>query len=148
MLYVVDMSPQQLPSVMLPSAWSALDLHRLTTRAHIFSSQCRRGHLRNALTQAILNWRSAGRIPAKTTLAGIDAVQTRFLRECGLSDEDALLHFNLAPLEARRDIAMLGFKHRSVLGYGPRHFGHDLVFGPRWWSAVCSSSLSWLDPRD
>ena len=30
---------------------------------------------------------------AKTTLAGIDAVQRRFLRECGLSDEDALLHF-------------------------------------------------------
>ena len=45
---------------------------------------------------------------AETTLAGIDAVQRRFLRECGLSDEDALLHFNLAPLETRRDIAMLG----------------------------------------
>ena len=30
---------------------------------------------------------------ANTTLAGIDAVQRRFLRECGLSDEDALLHF-------------------------------------------------------
>ena len=44
----------------------------------------------------------------KTTLAGIDAVQTRFLRECGLSDENALLHFDLAPLETRRDIAMLG----------------------------------------
>ena len=38
-------------------------------------------------------------------------LQTRFLRECGLSDEDALLHFNLAPLEAR----MLGLMHRSVL---------------------------------
>ena len=34
----------------------------------------------------------------KTTLAGIDAMQRRILRECGLSDEDALLHFNLAPL--------------------------------------------------
>ena len=39
---------------------------------------------------------------ARTTLAGIDAVQRRFLRECGLSDEDALQHFNLAPLETRR----------------------------------------------
>ena len=48
---------------------------------------------------------------AKTTLAGIDAMQRRFLRECGLSDEDALLHFNLAPLETRRDIAMLGLIH-------------------------------------
>ena len=59
---------------------------------------------------------------AKTTLAGIDAVQRRFLHECGLSDEEALLHFNLAPLETRRDIAKLGLIHRSVLGGGPRHF--------------------------
>ena len=35
---------------------------------------------------------------AKTILTGIDAVQSRILRECGLSDEDALLHFNLAPI--------------------------------------------------
>ena len=60
----------------------------------------------------------------KTTLSGIDLVQRRFLRECGLSDEDALLHFNLAPLETRRDIAMLGLIHRSVLGCGPRHFAN------------------------
>ena len=65
---------------------------------------------------------------AKTTLAGIDAVQRRFRRECGLSDEDALLHFNLAPLETRRDIAMLGLIHRSVLGCGPRHFAN--MFSP------------------
>ena len=58
----------------------------------------------------------------KTTPAGTDAVRTRFLRERGLSDEDAFLHFNLAPLEARRDIAMLGLFHRSVLRNGPRPF--------------------------
>ena len=57
----------------------------------------------------------------KTTLAGIDAVQRRFLRECGLSDEEALLHVNLAPLETRREIAMLVLIHHSVLGGGPRH---------------------------
>ena len=34
------------------------------------------------------------------------------------SREDALVHFNLALLEARRDIAMLGLLHRSVLGNG------------------------------
>ena len=67
---------------------------------------------------------------AKTTLAGIDAVQRRFLRECGLSDEDALLHFNLAPLETRRDIAMLGLIHRSVLGCGPRHFANMFLPSP------------------
>ena len=67
---------------------------------------------------------------AKTTLAGIDAVQRRFLRECGLSDEEALLHFNLAPLETRRDIAMLGLIHRSVLGGGPRHFANMFLPSP------------------
>ena len=38
----------------------------------------------------------------------VEGCQRRFLRECGLSDEEALLHFNLAPLETRRDTAMLG----------------------------------------
>ena len=67
---------------------------------------------------------------AKTTLAGIDAVQRRFLRECGLSDEDALLHCNLVPLETRRDIAMLGLVYRSVLGGGPRHFANMFLPSP------------------
>ena len=52
-------------------------------------------------------------------------MQRGFLRECGLSDEEALLHFNLAPLETRRDIAKLGLIHRSVLGGGPRHFANS-----------------------
>ena len=56
--------------------------------------------------------------------------QRRFLRECGLSDEEALLHFNLAPLETRRDIAMLGLIHRSVLGGGPRHYANMFLPSP------------------
>ena len=67
---------------------------------------------------------------AETTLAGIDAVQRRSLRECGLSDEEALLHLNLAPLETRRDIAMLGLIHRSVFGCGPRHFANMFLPSP------------------
>ena len=39
-----------------------------------------------------------------------------------ISEEDALMKFSLAPLEARRDIAMLGLIHRTVLGKGPDHF--------------------------
>ena len=35
---------------------------------------------------------------------------------------DALVHFHLAPLSVRRDIAMLGLIHRAVLGKGPPHF--------------------------
>ena len=45
-------------------------------------------------------------------LAPLDAFQRRFIRELGISDEDVLFHFNLAPLSCRRDIAMLGAIHR------------------------------------
>ena len=49
----------------------------------------------------------------------IDAVQRAFLREVGLSAEDAITRYSLAPLESRRDIAMLGVIHRAALGEGP-----------------------------
>ena len=52
----------------------------------------------------------------------IDKVQDRLLRAGGLSRENALFEFNLAPLNARRDMAMLGLIHRCVLGVGPEHF--------------------------
>ena len=53
-------------------------------------------------------------------LGRLDAVQRSFLKEVGLSDTDALLRFNLAPLSSRRDMAMLGVIHRAVLGLGPK----------------------------
>ena len=59
---------------------------------------------------------------SSTVLELLDKVQRRFLREVGLSEEDALLHFNLAPLECRRDMAVLGLIHRTVLNKGPPHF--------------------------
>jgi hypothetical protein len=34
---------------------------------------------------------------------------------------DALIEFNLAPLTARRDMAMLGLIHRTIIGRGPSH---------------------------
>ena len=49
-------------------------------------------------------------------LQRLDDVQTHFLEEIHLSPQDALVNFNLAPLPARRDIAM-----RGVLGKGPGH---------------------------
>ena len=57
-----------------------------------------------------------------TVLRPLDHVLDRFLTEIGLSDVDALLYLNLAPLSSRRDMAMLGMIHRSVLGRGPPHF--------------------------
>ena len=54
-----------------------------------------------------------------SVLLPIDKMLQRFLRQMNIGSLDALLHFNLAPLATRRDIAMLGAIHRSVLGYGP-----------------------------
>ena len=54
-----------------------------------------------------------------TVLQTLDAVQDTFLRKLGISDLEALMVFNLAPLTARRDITMLGVIHRAVLGEGP-----------------------------
>ena len=54
-----------------------------------------------------------------TSLQPIDRVLSRFLRQMNISPLEALFHFHLAPLATRRDIAMLGVIHRSVLGAGP-----------------------------
>jgi hypothetical protein len=52
----------------------------------------------------------------------LDALQRSFVHEQGLSEEEALIHFSLAPLRLRRDIALLGLIHRTVLGQGPSQF--------------------------
>ena len=44
------------------------------------------------------------------------------LKAANLTKEIALLNFGLAPLDSRRDVAMLGLIHRTVLGLGPTHF--------------------------
>jgi hypothetical protein len=56
---------------------------------------------------------------APSTLAWIDRVQARFLREVGLSEMEALRYFRLAPLRSRRDMAMLGALHRVNLSLAP-----------------------------
>ena len=58
----------------------------------------------------------------------VDSLQRGFLHELGLSEADALFHFNLAPLCTRRDIAILGIIHRCVLGFGPPHFREYIKF--------------------
>jgi hypothetical protein len=58
----------------------------------------------------------------REVLVRLDNVQQRFLRDAGIDDLTALMHFNLAPLATRRDIAMLGLIHRTVLLKGPSHF--------------------------
>ena len=58
----------------------------------------------------------------RDVLDKLDRVQHKFLKDIGVDDITALMEFNLAPLAARRDMAMLGVLHRAVLGKGPRHF--------------------------
>ena len=58
----------------------------------------------------------------RAILERLDAVQVRFLQKAGIDEVEALMHFNLAPLAVRRDIAMLGLIHRTVLGKGPGQF--------------------------
>ena len=57
---------------------------------------------------------------ARTTLDLIDRVQRRFLRSVGVSELKALIKYRLAPLPARRDMAMLGLLHRVWHGLAPR----------------------------
>ena len=55
-------------------------------------------------------------------LEAVDDILTRLLVGLNISHEEALMKFNLAPLDIRRDIAQLGLIHRSVLDKGPPHF--------------------------
>ena len=57
-----------------------------------------------------------------TTLAKMDKLQITFLKELGLTPLEALKKYTLAPLCTRRDIALLGAVHRTVLGQGPPQF--------------------------
>ena len=51
-----------------------------------------------------------------TVLQPLDKLQTHFLKEIGLTPEQAFLEYNLAPLRARRDIGMLGLIFKCVHG--------------------------------
>ena len=59
---------------------------------------------------------------SKSVLEPLDNVQARFLRQTGFTEEEVLCDHNLAPLSARRDMAMLGLIHRTTLNSGPPHF--------------------------
>ena len=59
---------------------------------------------------------------APSAIEAIDNILEGFLQLLGITMFDALFHFNVAPLKTRRDIAMLGIIHRTILGKGPPHF--------------------------
>ena len=88
---------------------------------------------------SFLEYRTAAVYHAtRAVLCRLDSVQRRFLRDVGVDEVKALVEFRLAPLAVRRDIAMLGLIHRTVLGKGPTQFkdhfkrqGQDQVLDPR-----------------
>ena len=92
---------------------------------------------RNFTTREIINLfksRVLGYIEYRTSaiyhasnLSQIDAILGRLLRTMGITEEESLLEFNLAPLQTRRDIAMLGLIHRSVIGEGPHQFQKHFI---------------------
>ena len=66
----------------------------------------------------------------REVLEPLDRVQTRYLKELGVNEEDALLQFNLAPLRTRRDIAILARTHRAAQKRGPVQLQRLFVRSP------------------
>ena len=77
-------------------------------------------------TAALSTWESI----LSSSLIPLDKIQSRFLEDIGVNATDALIHFNLAPLNTRIDLAMLGVIHRSVLQLGCNHFQKLFVVNP------------------
>ena len=72
---------------------------------------------------SFIEFRTAALPHASTSvLEPLDAVQRRFLQSVSATELEALVHFKLAPLHCRRDMAMLAVIHRTLLGDGPRVF--------------------------
>ena len=52
-------------------------------------------------------------------LKPLNDIYTTFADQVGISQETALVEFNLAPLDTRRDMAMLALLHKVSLGIAP-----------------------------
>ena len=63
-------------------------------------------------------------------LRRLDKLQRWFLRELGISDQDAFVQYNFAPPTLRRNIGLLGFLQKRVLGECHPALCHALPIGP------------------
>ena len=61
---------------------------------------------------SIESWSPAYYHAAPNILKMVDSVQDDFLSNLGVPKVDALVRFNLAPLNTRRDISLLGVLHK------------------------------------
>lgn len=60
---------------------------------------------------------------AQSHLDSLDDLQRHFLKEIAITEWDASLGFNLAPLQLRRDFPVLGLLHKIQLGLAHPGFG-------------------------
>jgi hypothetical protein len=96
---------------------------RMLIRTRRFYTDAELVLLYKAHLLSYLEYRTAAIYHARReVLDKLDRVQSKFLSDLGIPEVTALLEFNLAPLAARRDMAMLGLVHRTILGKGPAHF--------------------------
>ena len=57
----------------------------------------------------------------------LDSLQGHFLREIRLSEDEAFLQYNTAPLKLRNHIGVLGLLHKIQLGEAHPDFGNLLA---------------------
>ena len=92
-------------------------------RTHRFFTDVELLGLFKAHILSFIEYRTPGIYHAcSSILAPVDRVLSGFLARIDMSESEALIRHNLAPLSCRRDIAMLGVTHRAVLGMGPLQF--------------------------
>ena len=93
---------------------------RMLLRARRFYCTTELIHQYKAHILSFVEYRTAAIYHATSTLlCRLDRTQDRFLKEIGVDSKTALLEHGLAPLNMRRDIAMLGLLHRAAIGEGP-----------------------------
>ena len=61
---------------------------------------------------------------ANSTLEPLEHLHHKFVRDVGLTSEEAFLKHNLAPLQLLRNIGMLGVPHKVVLGIAHPEFSN------------------------
>lgn len=69
-------------------------------------------------------------LAAPCQLRHLDKLQRWYLHELGISDQDAFVNHNFAPPTLRRNIGLLGFLHKRVLGECHPALCQALPFGP------------------
>jgi hypothetical protein len=100
-------------------------------RTRRFHSELEMVDLFKAQILSFIEYRTPGIYHAcDSHLQVLDDLQRKSLESLGVDEAEALLRFNLAPLSSRRDMAMLGLIHRTLLGRGPGHFQRFFFLEP------------------